>query len=649
VRLYHRALCLAIIAGTSPYVALMQTPVFHSTTNLQSIAVQVTDNKGNFVPGLAGTDFTLLEDGRPQKIAFFGAQEQPASLAILLDASRSMDFDRKFDRARELIAPLIAGQHPSDQIFLMPFSDRVETIKELTTEERRNPELIEVQRSGINRGTALYDALASGLCRIRNAENLKQAVVLLTDGADQHSRLRLNQLLEQARMSTPQIFMIGFFGRTESQTFRQAGKTVTLLGERQIDNPLFAFDLLAKESGAESFFPVSEKDLKVALDRISQTLQAQYTLAYYPDNVERFRKIEVRVNRKGVRTITRLGVGGSLALGPVTFKASTCEVSAPDHPYPWEPKSRLMSGALTYHEDFADPNSGWPNRSEQFPAELLPPSPKKPLIGRGSYSLRYISGIYEISNQPPPGISTASIRDGVVAGYGPAWHDFRASVSVGIDWLQTFRSERAVNPKDDLLSYFKVAPGLIFHLSYDGYHALVLAAGDLKYKPNAERDLLEYFRARRMYEAMELAGTNHPRIRRLQEERKRFAGERFEALYRQWLEKGDTPMANLTVGKITQFKLVRRLFSEGDQDDYSELIPWTAIYTPASPKEIPVKGITNTHRITVEYRAGRIKVIVDDREVANVHDDRLPSGMAGLAVFGRGDAVFDDLLLQTLH
>jgi VWFA-related protein len=122
-----------------PYVAPAQTPVFRSTTNLQSIAVQVIDPKGNFVPGLTAADFTLLEDGQPQKIAFFGAQHQPLSLAIVLDASRSMDFDQKFDRARELIAPLIAGQHPNDQIFLMSFSDHVETFKELTAEERRHP------------------------------------------------------------------------------------------------------------------------------------------------------------------------------------------------------------------------------------------------------------------------------------------------------------------------------------------------------------------------------------------------------------------------------------------------------------------------------------------------------------------------------
>ena len=365
------ALCLTLLCASA---LLAQTPVFRSTTNLQSIAVQVVDNKGNFVPGLAVNDFTLLEDGRAQKIAFFGAERQPVSLAILLDSSRSMDFGRKFDRARELLAPLFAGHDPQDPIFFMPFTDRIEAFRQLTPEQRLHPELIQSSRGGAERGTAVYDALASALCRMRTAENLRQAVVIITDGADQHSRLNLEQLIELAQKSTPQIFMIGFFSRPESRLFNQRSKTITLLGEPDIDNPVIVFERLAKESGAESFFPASEKDLKSALDRINELLQAQYTLAYYPENVDRFRKIEVRVHRGGVKVITRRSLGSSSEAVPVRFETSTCEVSPKDHPHPWEPNSvRTISGDLMYHEHFSDPKSGWPNRREQMPVPLRSP------------------------------------------------------------------------------------------------------------------------------------------------------------------------------------------------------------------------------------------------------------------------------------
>jgi hypothetical protein len=155
-------------------------------------------------------------------------------------------------------------------------------------------------------------------------------------------------------------------------------------------------------------------------------LQAQYTLAYYPGNVERFRRIEVRRTEKASRQSPATD-RWSIRARARDLQRIRVRVSVPDHPYPWEPKSRLMSGALAYHEDFADSNSGWPNRREQFPAELIPLPQKWPVIGPGSYSMRYVSGGYEMSNHPPPGVSTSSVRDGVVAAYGPAWHDFQAS------------------------------------------------------------------------------------------------------------------------------------------------------------------------------------------------------------------------------
>ena len=585
----------ALAAGCSLLPILAQTPVFRSTTNLRSIAVQVVDKKGNSIPGLTAGDFTLLEDGRPQKIAFFGTHQQPVSLAVLLDSSRSMDFGRKFDRARELLAPLIAGHHPDDQIFFAPFTAQIEAFQQLTPEQRLHPELIQTSRRAIDRGTAIYDALASVLCRMRTAANLRQAIVVITDGADQHSRLNLEQLIELAQMSNPQIFMIGFFSRAESRVFRQGSKTVTLLGEREIDNPVLVFGRLAKESGAESFFPSSQQDLKAALGRISERLEAQYTLAYYPQNADHFRKIEVRVHRRGVKVISRNSVGSSTTTGPVHFEASTCEVSAKDHPYPWELKSTVTaSGDLVYHEDFSDPNSGWPNRAEQIPSGP-PPSPGSPRILRRGYQpgLRYIPGGYEISRHVRPNFtSTGPITDGVVAAYGPPWDNLRASVSVETDWTRTFRTERSNSSAHDIPfdSYSEIAAGLIFHLNPDGYYALVLA-GSVAPRKDAANQLM----------------------------------------------------------RIMQFELVRTLFSDDGPSQDSVLIPWTQFASSALNPDIPVPRTAEPHKISVEYKAGQITVWVDDRQAGSIHDDRLPSGLAGMAVFGNGDAIFHDLMVQDLR
>ncbi len=569
-----RLMSPALLAGLSLSAIPAQTPVFRATTELQSIAVQAVDGKGNFVPGLTAADFTLLEDGRPQKVAFFAAEQQPASIAILLDSSRSMDYGRKFDRARELLAPLIAGHHPDDQIFFIPFTERIETFQQLTPEQRQHPERIQTARGANEGGTALYDALASALCRMRTAKNLRQAVVVITDGADQHSRLNLEQSIELAQRSSAQIFMIGFFSRAESREYREGPKTVTLIGEREIDNPMLVFNRLSRESGAESFFPSTEQDLKAALDRISAMLAAQYTLAYYPNNADRFRKIEVRARKSGVKIVARRGVGSSSESDSVRFVATTCRVSAQDHPYPWEPRSgKTPSGGVVYHEDFSDPKSGWPNRREQIPAirRSIRQSPE----GGGEYrpGLRYVSGGYEISHHPPAELRSSSpIGDGVVAAFGPSWDNLRASVSVRSDWA------RALSPQGSVLRLSEVASGLVFHLNDEGYYALVLTGG----------------RAR--------GETGRP-------------------------------------AKIIQFKLVRKLFSDDGSGKNAELTPWTPV--ASSTQE-------GAHKISVEYKGGQIKVMVDDAQAASIHDDRLPTGLVGLAVFGNGDATFHDLVVQDL-
>lgn len=456
-----RWLCLLAFSLT----ALAQTPVFKSDTTLQSVAVQVTDRQGNAVKGLTAPDFTLLEDGRPQKIAFFGDEKQPASLAVLIDSSTSMSYGGKLDRARALLGPLLRGNHPEDEIFLVPFTDRLQPLgpiapfTQLTAEQRQRPP--EIKASATSGGTSFYDALASALCHMRTAQNVKQAVVVITDGADQDSRLKLDQLIQLTRSSNAQVFTIGFFDKSEYRIFHESGKTVTLVGERDIDNPVVVFDRLAKESGAESFFPTSERGLQQALDRILAILEAQYTLAYYPSDVGRFRKIEVRVKRGGVRVLSRRGVGADADSGPVHFQASSCEVSAKDHLYPWELNTtRDPSGLLTWREDFSDPRTGWPNRREKIPtARYTSPRNRELSESSGEWKpgIRYIPGGYELSNT----IAAGQVADEVVAAQGSFWNDFRASVLIE-------------SSADTNGTYFTSAPGLVFHMGSEGYYALVL-------------------------------------------------------------------------------------------------------------------------------------------------------------------------------
>jgi Ca-activated chloride channel family protein len=451
-------------------LAQSEEPVFRTDVTLQSIAVQVTDKEGHDVRGLSAGNFTILEDGRPQKIAFFGAQHQPVSLLILLDSSSSMNSSRKLAGAWALLGPLTHANLPEDEVFLAPFTDRVGAIERLSAAGRES--LPEVNTASMGGGTALYDALATGLCHMRSARNVSQAVVVITDGSDQHSRLRLEQLIQLAQASKPQIFMIGFFDPLEYDTYRESEKTVTLVNGREIDNPLHFFERISRETGAESLFPKSNRDLQQAIAHILGILQSQYILAYYPRDIARYRRIQVKVNRAEVVVTARRSAGSEgMNREPVHFAAGSCQVSPSDHPYPWEPHvTEGPSQARIYQDDFSDPRSGWPNH----PGSRYVPGGYELRLAEDSgstYSAPQNSqGGYTGDAVPMPEQSTGAghsgLKDTILAAYGPWWRNFRASLSVE--------------------GTGAAARGLVFRLGGEGYCALLLSgagkAGDLSFK-----------------------------------------------------------------------------------------------------------------------------------------------------------------------
>jgi VWFA-related protein len=433
-------------------------PVFVATTNLQSIAVRVADKHGRDVHGLNQSDFTILEDGHPQDIAFFGAENQPVSLALVVDTSYSMRSSNKLERARKLIMPLLRGNLPGNEIFFTPFTERVGAFLTLAPGQSLETLIPTAQTAGS--GTALYDALATSLCNLRTARNIRQAVVLITDGADQHSRLTLEHLIRLAQSSKPQIFMIGFFDPSEYDVYKGSDKTVSLVNAHEIDNPLKTFERIAKESGAESFFPSSDQDLAKVVDHILGILQGEYTLAYYPQSVVDLRRIQIRVKQHGVTVTARRAVGADVAGNePVHFKVDSCTVSPTEHPYPYEPRVSGLKGATIYRDDFSDPLSGWPSRPFwhylKGGYEIVVGAPPHSQTG-GAFHLPggripMASDLGPQADRGPFALSPVK-----VVAYGPVYDNFTASIEVS-------------GPLTDS------SAGLVFRLNEVGYYTLLLS------------------------------------------------------------------------------------------------------------------------------------------------------------------------------
>jgi Ca-activated chloride channel family protein len=293
-------------------LVFLQMDTLQVKVSLVTVGVRVTDSRGRSVTGLKTENFSIVDEGIPQKIEFFSNQEQPIALGILLDRSFSMSYNAKLRRATEAARTLIRASHRDSEYFYVVFDDQVTVAADFTS----NREEVEaaIEKTTLGGGTSLYDALIEGLTLSRRAQLPRQAMVVISDGADQHSRHDLKETMSLIRESEMQIFTIGYFAPEEDEVFRSSGATVQLLGGQRIDNPRDVLQRIARESGAEAFFPRSDAELVRAIQTITEDLRTQYTLAFYPqpeDSEGKYHRLRVAVRGGRYNVRARPGYGGA--------------------------------------------------------------------------------------------------------------------------------------------------------------------------------------------------------------------------------------------------------------------------------------------------------------------------------------------------
>src|SRR5437870_3200599 len=119
--------------------------------SLVTVGVRVTDSRGRSVLGLKSQDFSIFDDGAPQKIEFFSSEEQPITLGILLDRSFSMSYNSKLQRAKEAARALIRAAHEGSEYFYFTFDDQVSLASDFTTDRERVQSI--VQQTDLGGGT----------------------------------------------------------------------------------------------------------------------------------------------------------------------------------------------------------------------------------------------------------------------------------------------------------------------------------------------------------------------------------------------------------------------------------------------------------------------------------------------------------------
>jgi len=255
--------CVFIAAGA---VYAAQKPL-KVDVDLVLFNVTVTDSDNRFISGLKAENFQLSEDKVEQKIRYFSSDAAPVSLGIVFDMSHSME--KKMDFAREAAARFLESGTPDDEYFLVEFSNRAKVAQGFTTDINRLRDSLTFKAA--EGSTALYDGIYLGLSQLKKGQNPKKALLLITDGEDNHSRYSRGDIREVLREADAQIYAIDL-GRA-------------LLSE------------LAEMTGGHSYH-ASVSDLEEICRKIALELKSQYVIGYESTNTNndgKFRKVRVRV------------------------------------------------------------------------------------------------------------------------------------------------------------------------------------------------------------------------------------------------------------------------------------------------------------------------------------------------------------------
>jgi Ca-activated chloride channel family protein len=266
-----------------------------ATANLVLLPVNVTDAHGTAVEGLKMQNFRVYEDGQAQQLTVFNEADKPVTVGLVVDHSRSMG--PKLPDVAAAISSFAHSSNSQDEMFVVDFNDDV-SIELMRGKSFSNDpaELGEALTAVSARGrTALYDALGEGLQHLQYGRWTKKALVIVSDGGDNASRLTYSQVLARARQSQASIYAIALFGPDDAD-----------------ENPRLLLRL-CRDTGGTAYFPSQSQSVGDVSREIARDLREQYTLGYVPQNPERteaFRKIEVKVWVPGhgkVRVRTRQG------------------------------------------------------------------------------------------------------------------------------------------------------------------------------------------------------------------------------------------------------------------------------------------------------------------------------------------------------
>lgn len=241
---------------------------FQISVNVDLVVLNATvrDRAGRLAPDLSAKDFSVLEDGVEQTLRLFRREDLPVTVGLVIDHSGSMK--QKLENVIAAALKFLEFSNPADQLFVVNFNEYVSFGLPLAMQFTGLPGPLKaaILQSPTTGRTALYDAVSVALKRLNLGGRDRNVLLVVSDGADNASKLGLEELLKMAGQSSAMIYVIGVFAPDDPD--RNPG----------------VLKRLAHSTGGEAFFPKELEQLPAICERIAREIRSQYILGYSSTN-----------------------------------------------------------------------------------------------------------------------------------------------------------------------------------------------------------------------------------------------------------------------------------------------------------------------------------------------------------------------------
>jgi Ca-activated chloride channel homolog len=265
-RISSDAISKTTVEGALADTVHPHSPTIKTKVDLVLVPVTVTDPANRLVTGLDKENFELFEGKDRQELRNFSSEDAPISLGVIFDMSGSMS--SKIERAREAVIQFFKTANPQDEFFLVTFADRPEEISDFTQSiDDLQGKLVFTVPKG---RTALLDAIYLGVSKMREAKFPKKALLIISDGGDNHSRYTEGEIKSLVKEADVMIYSIGIYDHYFQTEEERLGPQ--LLGD------------VTELSGGRAFTIDNPNDLGDVATKIGIELRNQYVLGYRPKN-----------------------------------------------------------------------------------------------------------------------------------------------------------------------------------------------------------------------------------------------------------------------------------------------------------------------------------------------------------------------------